>query len=54
MLQWDGASATMKTILLVDDHRDGSDDGSLVTDSGGSGVIANGELSGNALSVLVP
>ena len=44
----------MKTILLVDDHRDGPHDGSLVTDSGGSGFIPKGELSGDALRVLVP
>jgi hypothetical protein len=48
------AAATMKTILIVDDHRDGSDYGSFVTDSGGSGFIAKGELSGDALRMLVP
>ena len=44
-----GASST----IVFTSSRDGSDFGSLVVDSGGSGFIAKAELSGDALRVLV-
>jgi two-component system response regulator EvgA len=44
-----GASST----IVFTSTRDGSEFGSLITDSGGSGFIAKAELSGDALRALV-
>ena len=46
------AAGVSSTIVLTS-SRDGSDFGSLVTDSGGSGFIAKAELSGDRLRALV-
>src|SRR5262245_2010218 len=46
------AAGVSSTIVLTS-SRDGSDFGSLVTDSGGSGFIAKAELSGERLRALV-
>jgi two-component system response regulator EvgA len=45
-----GASST----IVFTSSRDGSDFGSLIVDSGGSGFIAKAELSGEALRALGP
>jgi len=46
-------AAGASSIIVFTSSRDGSDFGSLIVDSGGSGFIAKGELSGGALREVV-
>lgn len=46
-------AAGVSSTIVFTSSRDGSDFGSLVTDSGGTGFIAKAELTGDALRALV-